>query len=68
MGDLALAEGKCEGCGKRDQLFHFRNEYAEPEINFNLCRGCLWEAFKCMAFFYTTPAGKKAIARKQAGA
>ena len=68
MGDLALTEGKCESCGKRDRLFRFRNEYTEPEINFNLCMDCTMVAVKCMAFFFTTPAGKKAIARKQASA
>lgn len=58
--------GRCESCGEKGPRFHFRNVYAEPEINFDLCPNCMRTAFLCMAFFFRTPAGKKAIEKRRA--
>ena len=66
MNDGLTMPGRCESCGEKGPRFHFRNVYAEPEINFDLCPNCMQTAFLCMALFFRTPAGKKAIEKRRA--
>ena len=58
--------GRCDSCGANGLRFHFRNIYAEPEINFDLCHVCMIKALLSMSFFKRTPAGKKAIEKRRA--
>lgn len=58
--------GKCQSCGAKGPRFHFRNVYAEPEINFDLYPNCMRAALLCMAVFFQTPAGKKDIEKRRA--
>lgn len=68
MGDLNMDQnvGKCSNCGKRGPRFKFHNEYVDPVVKMDLCPECMATAFKCMTIFFATPAGKEAIARRQA--
>ena len=58
--------GKCQSCGAKGPRFHFRNVYAEPEINFDICMNCMLKALLSMEIFAKTPAGKKAIEKRRA--
>ena len=60
--------GKCDSCSKRGPRFKFYNQYADPVIDMNLCPQCMSIAFRCMNIFFRTPAGREAIARRQAEA
>ena len=59
--------GKCDNCGKRGPRFKFYNQYADPVIDMDLCPQCMSIAFRCMNFFFHTPAGKKATEKRLAG-
>ena len=60
--------GKCDSCSKRGPRFKFYNQYADPVIDMDLCPQRMSIAFRCMNFFFHTPAGREAIARRQAEA
>ncbi len=60
--------GKCDSCKARGPRFKFYNQYADPVIDMDLCPQCMSIAFRCMNFFFHTPAGREAIARRQAEA
>ena len=60
--------GKCDSCSKRGPRFKFYNQYADPVIDMDLCPQCMSIAFRCMNIFFRTPAGREAIARRQAEA
>ena len=60
--------GKCDSCNKRGPRFKFYNQYADPVIDMDLCPQCMSIAFRCMNIFLRTPAGREAIARRQAEA
>lgn len=62
---LAAMPGKCESCNRKGQRFRYYNPYAEPAIEMDLCPKCMETAFKCMAFFFQTPAGRKAIDKRR---
>lgn len=66
MNDGLTFPGKCESCGKNGPRFRFRNDYAEPVINMDLCPSCMNKAFHAMLFYFRTPAGKKALAERKA--
>lgn len=55
--------GKCDSCNKRGPRFKFYNQYADPVIDMDLCPQCMSIAFRCMEFFFRTPAGKNAVER-----
>lgn len=52
--------GRCENCGKNGPRFRYRNPYADPVIQMDLCAKCADTALHCLAFFKRTPAGWEA--------
>lgn len=58
--------GKCDSCSYNGPLYEFKNDFVEPVIRFNLCPKCLQTAYRCVAIFIRTPAGREALAKKAA--
>jgi hypothetical protein len=58
--------GKCDSCKYIGPLYEFKNDFAEPEIRFNLCPDCIRKAYTCVALFLRTPPGREALKRKAA--
>lgn len=59
--------GKCDSCVRTGPRFRFRNEYADPVIQFDLCPACAAKAYRAVEFFLRTPAGIEAR-KEQKGA